>query len=70
MRISIRLVERTLTNLEIVFLKVPAPTLRQDRMLADAYVRRLPRNARPWGLLEVARRGFEIRSKILGYEVI
>jgi hypothetical protein len=43
---------------------------RQDPKLAHAYLRSLQQTVKSEDLLVVAREGFEIRSKILGYEVL
>lgn len=58
----------TITNLETVLLKVLAAIPRQDPKLAHAYMRSLQTVVKSEDLLVVARRGFEIRSKILGRE--
>ena len=60
----------TTANLETVLLKVAVPILRQDPKLAHAYLRSLQQAVKSEDLLVVAREGFEIRSKILGCEVL
>jgi hypothetical protein len=58
----------TITNLETVFLKVLVVIFRQDPKLARAYIRSLPPAVKFEDPFVVSRRGFEIHSKILGWE--